>query len=49
MVLREKNRKFVEIFNIFEDLALQKGYSFDTIEFALLKELWIQAEQLGEK
>ncbi len=49
MVLREKSRKFVEIFNIFEDLALQKGYSFGTIDFALLKELWIQAEELGEK
>lgn len=49
MVLREKNRKFVEIFNNFENLALQKGYSFGTIDFALLKELWIQAEELGEK
>ena len=49
MVLREKSRNFVEIFNIFEKLALQKGYSFGTIDFALLKELWIQAEELGEK
>ncbi len=49
MVLREKSRNFVEIFNIFEDLALQKGCTFDTIDFALLKELWIQAEELGEK
>ncbi|MBQ7902387.1 MAG: nucleoside triphosphate pyrophosphohydrolase [Oscillospiraceae bacterium] len=47
-VLREKSRNFVKIFNKFENLALQKGLSFDTIEFALLKELWIQAEGPGE-
>ena len=44
MVLREKSREFVKIFNIFENLALQKGLAFDTIELAVLKELWIQAQ-----
>lgn len=45
MVLREKSRDFVKIFNIFENLALQKGLAFDTIELAVLKELWIQAQE----
>jgi uncharacterized protein YabN with tetrapyrrole methylase and pyrophosphatase domain len=45
MVLREKSREFVKIFNIFENLALQKGLAFDTIELAVLKELWIQAQE----
>ena len=48
MLLREKSRKFVKIFNIFENLALQKGLAFDTIEFAALKELWSLAEQFCE-
>ena len=48
MLLREKSRKFVKIFNIFEDLALQKDLSFDTIEFAALKDLWSIAQQLDE-
>jgi hypothetical protein len=48
MLLREKSRKFVKIFNIFENLALQKGLAFDTIEFAALKELWSLAEQICE-
>lgn len=47
-LLREKSRKFVKIFNNFENLALQKSLSFDTIEFALLKELWIQAQEPDE-
>lgn len=47
-VLREKSRKFVKIFNIFEDLALQKGLSFDTIDTAVLKDIWTQAIELGE-
>lgn len=48
MVLREKSRNFVKIFNIFEDLALQKGMSFGTIEFAALKALWDEAQHLSE-
>lgn len=48
MILREKSRKFVKIFNIFENLALQKGYSFDTIEFAALKDLWSEAQHFDE-
>lgn len=48
-VLSLKSYKFVEIFNIFEDLALQNGVVFDTINFALLKKLWMQAEELVEK
>ena len=48
MVLREKSREFVKIFNIFENLALQKGYSFDTIEFAALKDLWSEAQHFDE-
>ncbi len=48
MVLREKSRNFVKIFNKFENLALQKGLSFDTIEFTVLKELWLEAQHLDE-
>ena len=48
MVLREKSRNFVKIFNKFENLALQKGLSFDKIEFAALKELWDLAQHLDE-
>ena len=49
MVLREKNRNFVEIFNNFENLALQKDIPFDTMENATFKELWIQAQKSDEK
>ena len=49
MVLREKNRNFVEIFNNFENLALQKDIPFDTMENATFKELWIQAQKPDEK
>ena len=48
MVLIEKSRNFVKIFNKFENLALQKGLSFDKIEFAALKELWDLAQHLDE-
>lgn len=44
-VLREKSRKFVKIFNIFEDLALQKGIRFDTIDNATFTDIWKQAEK----
>ena len=49
MFLREKNRNFVEIFNNFENLALQKDIPFDTMENATFKELWIQAQKPDEK
>lgn len=42
-ILSKKSRNFVKIFNIFENLALQKGIIFDTIENATFKELWMQA------
>ena len=48
MILREKSRNFVKIFNIFEDLALQKGVAFGTIDVAALKDLWSQAQQVIE-
>ncbi len=44
-VLREKSMKFVKIFNIFENLALQKGIIFDTIDSVALKEIWLQAQE----
>ena len=44
-ILAKKSRKFVKIFNIFENLALQKGIRFDTIDTATLKEIWSQAEE----
>ncbi|MBQ8604663.1 MAG: nucleoside triphosphate pyrophosphohydrolase [Oscillospiraceae bacterium] len=48
-ILAKKSRNFVKIFNIFEDLALQKDIRFDTIDTATLKELWIQAEAACKK
>lgn len=48
MVLREKSRNFVKIFNKFENLALQKSLSFDTIEFAALEQLWTLAQRSDE-
>ena len=48
MLLREKSRNFVKIFNIFEDLALQKGLSFDTIDTAALSDLWSAAQHFEE-
>ncbi|MBR5520577.1 MAG: nucleoside triphosphate pyrophosphohydrolase [Oscillospiraceae bacterium] len=44
-ILAKKSRNFVKIFNIFENLALQKEIRFDTISFATFKELWMQAEK----
>ncbi len=48
-VLSKKTLKIVKIFNIFENLALQKGEVFGTIENATLKELWLQAEKSLQK
>lgn len=48
-ILSQKGHRFVKIFNVFEDLALQNGVVFDTIDFALLKNLWTQAEELVEE
>jgi len=48
-VLAKKSLNFVKIFNIFEDLALQKGIRFDTIDTATLKEIWIQAVEACSK
>jgi len=44
-ILRRKSRNFVKIFNIFEDLALQKGIRFDTIDNATFTDIWKQAEK----
>ncbi len=48
-VLSKKAHRFVKIFNIFEDLALQNDVVFDTIDVALLNKLWTQAEELVEE
>ncbi len=45
MVLAQKSLNFVKIFNIFENLALQKGIIFDTIDSVALKEIWLQAQE----
>ena len=43
-ILSKKSRNFVKIFNIFENLALQKGLRFDTIDNATFTDIWKQAE-----
>ncbi len=48
-VLSQKSRDFVKIFNIFEDLALQNGVVFGTIDSAMLKNIWLQAKEQLQK
>ncbi|MEG1782426.1 MAG: hypothetical protein RR253_04160, partial [Oscillospiraceae bacterium] len=45
-VLSRKSLDFVEIFNIFENLALQKGFEFGTIKSNEFIDLWQQAAAL---
>jgi len=45
-LLGKKSADFVKIFNIFEDLALQNGIRFDTIDNAVSADLWAQAENV---
>ena len=48
-LLGRKALDFVEIFNIFEDLALQKGVEFGTIKSNEFMNLWQQAMELANK
>lgn len=48
-VLSLYSRQIVQIFNVFENLALQNGIVFDKIEPVKFEKLWQQAQELDKK